>query len=58
MSNSIDKREESQPNAEHDPVESGRKAIEADRLVNKKEIPEDELKQQESLDAEKWRNEG
>ena len=58
MTNSIDRREGSPTNAEHDPVESGRKAIEADKLINKKDIPEEEREQQEARDAEQWRNEG
>jgi hypothetical protein len=58
MNNSIDKKEQSQANADHDPVESGRKAIEADRVINKKDIPQEERERQEALDAEQWRNEG
>ena len=58
MDNSIDGREQPKPNAEHDPVESGKKAIEADQLVNKKELSSEEKDKQEQQDAEQWRNEG
>ena len=39
---------------QHDPVEAGKKAIEAERLTNDKDASEAEEKD----DAENWRNEG
>jgi len=58
MINTIDGRDDPKPNADHDPVESGKKAIEADRLINKKDLSKEEQERQESQDAEQWRNEG
>jgi len=42
----------------HDPVEAGKKAIEAERLVNEKNNSAPEQNSEEKADAEKWRNEG
>lgn len=45
-------------NEEHDPVETGRKAIEADRKVNEQSEHPENREKEEADDAEKWRNEG
>jgi hypothetical protein len=39
-------------------VERGKKAVEADEQLNKKDLTEDEKKSSAKADAEKWRNEG
>jgi hypothetical protein len=42
----------------HDPVESGKKAIEADKKINKQNKPQQQKDKEEKDDAEQWRNEG
>jgi hypothetical protein len=43
---------------EHDPAEAGKKAIEASKLANDKDIPASQKKEEEEKDADQWRNEG
>ncbi|HEY2726776.1 MAG TPA: hypothetical protein VGI61_06360 [Parafilimonas sp.] len=40
------------------PAEVGRKAIEADKQINKQDKTNDEKNNDEKKDAEQWRNEG
>jgi hypothetical protein len=42
----------------NNPAEAGKKAIEADKIINKQEKPEQQKNDEEAKDAEKWRNEG
>ncbi len=42
----------------HNPVEAGRKAIEASKLTNDNGIPASEQQEAAEKDAEQWRNEG
>ncbi len=42
----------------HDPVEAGRKAIEASRLTNDSGASPAEKQEAEKKDADRWRNEG
>ena len=40
------------------PAKAGRKAIEADKQINKQDKTNDQKNAEEKKDAEKWRNEG
>ena len=42
----------------HDPVESGKKAIEADKKINKQNKSQQQKDKEEKKDAVQWRNEG
>ena len=55
MANSIEKREDPNSNSAQNAVESGQKAIEADQLINQKDVTKQEQDRRESEDAEKWR---
>ena len=43
---------------DHDPVEAGKKAIEAEKLANDPDKPKEQQEKEDKDDAEKWRNEG
>lgn len=40
------------------PVASGKKAIEADKKINKQDKSQQQKEKEEKADAEQWRNEG
>ncbi len=42
----------------HDPVEAGRKAIQASKLANDSGTPAAEQQDADAKDADQWRNEG
>jgi hypothetical protein len=58
MGNTTEGKNDLKENTGHDPVESGNKAIEADRIINKKDQSEEEKDREAARDAEQWRNEG
>lgn len=41
-----------------DPAEAGKKAIEANKVINKQDKSNEEKDKEEKKDAENWRNEG
>jgi len=41
-----------------DPVEAGKKSIEADKKINKQDKSDQQKEMEEKKDAEQWRNEG
>jgi len=43
---------------EHDPVQAGKKAIEAEKKINNQDKSTEEKNNEEAKDAEQWRNEG
>jgi hypothetical protein len=49
----LDKKEELE-----NPAEAGRKAIEADKKINKQDKSDQQKNDEEKKDAEQWRNEG
>lgn len=42
----------------HDPIKSGKEAIEADRQTNKSDKSKEQQVEEEKQDAQNWRNEG
>jgi hypothetical protein len=58
MGNTTEGKNDPKENTGHDPVESGKKAIDADKIINKKDQSEEEKQQESARDAEQWRNEG
>lgn len=42
----------------HDPVKAGKEAIEAGKIANDHDKPQEQKDKEEKEDAEKWRNEG
>ena len=42
----------------HDPVEAGKKAIEASKISNKSGASPEQQQEAEKKDADQWRNEG
>ena len=57
MENNKDKSAEKESSADSS-LERGKRAIEADEKINKKDLDKPEVKKEKEKDAEQWRNEG
>jgi len=56
--NNISKKEEFKKEEKNDVVKAGKKAIEADKKINKQNKSQQQKDKEEKADAEQWHNEG